>query len=125
MECLVVNRSVPEIEAQLGAYSVAPNWEFPYHERGEDLNLARVIYEDKTVNGKNYHWWQTHVRGWRNDDGQIEFHAHWELGPTENGNAHIDGVGFAFDRGMSLLGSHLDDAGIDYERTTVETGSNH
>lgn len=124
-EYLVVDRSVEEIEAELGAYSFAPNWEFSYYKRGEVLNLARVVYERNTVDGTTYHWWQTHLRGWRNDAGRIELHAHWELEPTENGNAHIDGTGFDFDRGMTTLQSFLEEAGIDYERTTVETGASH
>lgn len=124
-EYLVVDRSVGELEEQLGAYSFAPNWEFSYYERGEILNLARVVFERETVDGTTYRWWQTHVRGWRGDDGRIELHAHWELEPTENANAHIDGVGFAFDRGMTTLESFLEEAGIDYESTTIETGSSH
>jgi hypothetical protein len=124
-EYFVVEQSVADLERELGQYSFAPNWEFSYYERGEVLNLARVVYEHATVDGTTYRWWQTHLRGWRNDDGQIELHAHWELEPTENGNAHIDGVGFAFDRGMDILQSFLDDAGIEYELTTVETGSSH
>ncbi|WP_197431273.1 hypothetical protein [Halorubrum sp. CBA1125] len=116
---------MPEIEAALGAYSFAPNWEFSYYERGEVLNLARVVYERNTVDGTTYHWWQTHLRGWRNDAGRIELHAHWELEPTENGNAHIDGTGFDFDRGMNTLQSFLDEAEIDYEKTTVDTGTSH
>jgi hypothetical protein len=124
-EYLVVDRPVPELEAELGEYSFAPNWEFSYYERGEVMNLARVVYEHNTVNGTTYRWWQTHLRGWRNDEGQIELHAHWELEPTENGNAHIDGAGFDFDRGMNTLQSFLDEAEIDYEVTTIETGESH
>ncbi|ELZ37085.1 hypothetical protein C471_13521 [Halorubrum saccharovorum DSM 1137] len=119
-EYFVVDRSVEEIEAALGEYSFAPNWEFSYHKRGEVMNLARVVHERNAVDGTTYRWWQTHLRGWRNDDGRIELHAHWELEPTENGNPHIDGVGFDFDRGMSTLRSFLDEAGIEYESTTIE-----
>ena len=124
-EYLVVDRDVDDLEAELGAYSFAPNWEFSYYERGEVLNLARVVYERETVGGTTYRWWQTHLRGWRGDDDRIVLHAHWELEPTENGNPHIDGVGFDFDRGMSTLESFLDEAGIDYESETIETGTSH
>lgn len=84
-----------------------------------------MVYERREAGGERRLWWQTHVRGWVNDAGQLELHAHWELEPTENGNAHIDGVGFAFERGMANLRSALDEAGIAYGTTTVETGSGH
>jgi hypothetical protein len=125
-EYLVVDRTVPELERELGAFSFAPNWEFSYYERGEILNLARVVYEERTVDGTTYRWWQTHLRGWHGEDGRIELHAHWELEPTETGNAHIDGVGFDFDRGMETLASFLEEAGIEYAETTIETdGGGH
>ncbi|MEF8828154.1 MAG: hypothetical protein V5A38_10000 [Halolamina sp.] len=124
-EYYVVDESVEGMEELLGGYSFAPNWEFSYYERGEVLNLARVVHERHTVEEETHHWWQTHVRGWQNDAGQLELHAHWELEPTENGNAHIDGVGFDFDRGMRNLESYLKQAGVEYETTTVDTGSSH
>ncbi len=122
-EYFVVDVSVEEVERALGEQSYAPNWEFSYHERGEVLNLARVVYERAEAGGETREWWQTHVRGWRNDAERLELHGHWELEPTENGNAHIDGVGFAFERGMANLRSALEEAGLEYETTTVETDS--
>jgi hypothetical protein len=122
-EYYVVDESVDGIQELLGEYSFAPNWEFSYYKRGEVLNLARVVYEPHAVEGKTHHWWQTHVRGWRTDGGQLELHAHWELEPTENPSAHLDGVGFDFDRGMKNLEAYLTQAGIDHETTTVETDS--
>lgn len=120
-EYLVVDQSVAALERELGAFSFAPNWEFSYYERGEVVNLARVVYEERAVDGTTHRWWQTHLRGWRGTDGRLELHAHWELEPTENGNEHIDGVGFDFDRGMANLRSFLEEAGIEYNETTVET----
>ena len=52
-------------------------------------------------------------------------HGHWELEPTENGNAHVDGVGFDFERGVANLRVTLEETDVDYELTTVETGSDH
>jgi hypothetical protein len=117
---LVVDGTPEEIRTTLGARSFAPNWEFSYHERGEVLNLARVVYAREAVDGTTYRWWQTHVRGWVNDRGEVELGAHWELEPTENGNAHIDGVGIDVERGRDILGSTLDAAGVDYERRRIE-----
>lgn len=124
-EYLVTEASVEDVERGLGNQSYAPNWEFSYYERGEDLNLARVVYERREAGGSVRRWWQTHVRGWANDAGQLELHGHWELEPTENGNAHIDGVGFDIERGMATLRSALEAAGIEYGTTTVEMGSGH
>jgi hypothetical protein len=50
-------------------------------------------------------------------------HGHWELEPTENRNAHVDGVDF--ERGMANLRVALDEVDFDYELPTVETGSDH
>jgi len=122
---LIVDVSIETIERALGEQSFAPNWEFSYYERGEVLNLAQVVYERAETGGETREWWQTHVRGWRDGAGRLELHGHWELEPTENGNAHIDGVGFAFDRGMSNLRAALDEAGLEYETTTIEPGSDH
>ena len=124
-EYLVVSSSIEDVERGLGEQSYAPNWEFSYYERGEVLNLARVVYERGEAGSETRVWWQTHVRGWNGDDGRLELHGHWELEPTESGNAHIDGVGFDFERGMANLETALDEAGIEYETTTVETGSDH
>lgn len=120
---LVVDESVETIERELGQQSFAPNWEFSYYERGEVLNLARIVYERAEAGGEPREWWQTHVRGWRDDEGRIELHGHWELEPTENGNAHIDGAGFSFERGMANLRSALESAGLDYDVTTVEVNA--
>ncbi|MFC5277213.1 hypothetical protein ACFPM1_00325 [Halorubrum rubrum] len=122
-EYFVVDRTVPELERDLGGFSFAPNWEFSYYTRGEVLNLARVVYERDSAEGTTYRWWQTHLRGWRDDEGRIELHAHWELEPTENGNPHLDGVGYDPDRGMERLESFLEKADIEYESRTIETGS--
>lgn len=122
-EYLVVEAPVGTVERRLGERSFAPNWEFSYYERGEVLNLARVVYERASAGGETRTWWQTHVRGWEGPDGRLELHGHWELEPTENGHAHLDGVGFSFERGMTNLREALDAAGIDYATTTIDPAS--
>jgi hypothetical protein len=119
-EHFVVDASVTEVERALGEQSYAPNWEFSYYERGEVLNLARVVYERGEAGGETRVWWQTHVRGWRTDEDGLALHAHWELEPTENANAHLDGEGFSADRGMENLRSALDDAGLDYTSKPID-----
>ena len=116
---LVVAATVDEVEAALGRESYAPNWEFSYYERGEVLNLARVEYEERTVDGTTYRWWQTHVRGWDHPDG-VALNAHWELEPTENGNAHIDGVGFGHERGMENLRAALERSELGYAEREIQ-----
>lgn len=115
----VVDADLDTIRAALGGQSYAPNWEFSYYKRGEILNLARVIYEQRSVDGTEYTWWQTHVRGWDHPDG-IALHAHWELEPTEHPDEHLNGVGFDFDRGMATLQQDLGDCALEYTETRIE-----
>jgi hypothetical protein len=113
---LVVDASVPALEAALGRRYFAPNWLLSYYERGEDLNLARVTSDRRTVAGHEYVWWQTHVRGWRQADGSVRLRAHYELEPTEYDQDHLDGVGLDVAAGTDRLATALDAAGIAYER---------
>ncbi|MFB6114004.1 MAG: hypothetical protein ABEJ58_07880 [Halodesulfurarchaeum sp.] len=113
---LVVNAPAPEVEAALGRHYFAPNWEFSYHERGEDLNLARIVYDTRTAKGHEYVWWQTHVRGWKQDDGSIRLRPHYELEPTEYDQDHVNGVGLNVSMGVERVEGVLDDASLDYER---------
>lgn len=115
----LVDAEPETIRAELGDRSYAPNWEFSYYKRGEILNLARVTYEERSVDGATYTWWQTHTRGWDHPDG-VALHAHWELEPTEHPTKHLDGTGFDFDRGMSNLQGALDDGNLDYRAIRIE-----
>lgn len=113
-EALVVSASVEEVEAALGRRSFAPNWEFSYHERGEVLNLARVIYERRDVRDHEYVWWQTHVRGWEQADGSVRLRPHFELEPTEYDQDHINGIGIDVPEGVYRVKRVLDDAELEY-----------
>lgn len=115
----VVSGTVEDVEAALGRHSYAPNWEFSYDERGEVLNLARVEHDERTIDGTTYRWWQTHVHGWDHPDG-VALNGHWELEPTENGNAHIDGVGFGHGRGMENLEAALERSDLTYARREIQ-----
>lgn len=122
---VVVDADVTDIERELGKRSYAPNWEFSYYERGEDLNMARVVYDRRTIDGTTYRWWQTHTRGWENGEGQIELSAHWELEPTENGNEHIDGVGISVESGRENLKRALDDTELEYTEEHIDGSTSH
>lgn len=116
---LTVDATVDELRAALGAQSFAPNWEYSYHKKGEDLNLARVVHAPhpwRVATGLT--WAQTHVRGWARD-GVVVLRAHWEPEPTEAPKAHLDGVGHDIERGMQNLKSALDKADISYDEGTV------
>jgi hypothetical protein len=117
---IVVSRSAAEVEAVLGRAYFAPNWEFSYYERGEDTNLARVVYEEQSASGHPYVWWQTHVRGWtsRAADGQprTRLRAHFELEPTEYDQDHLNGVGLDIPRGIDTVAAVLEEAGVTYDR---------
>jgi hypothetical protein len=94
------------IVQRLGEGPYAPNWEQSY-DKGEDINLADIRYH-------NDRWWQTHVRGWVQDD-HVEMTAHWELEPTEHWHDHLDGVGFDRVRGLENMKDALDEAELTYE----------
>lgn len=116
---LLVEAPLEEIEAALGRQSYAPNWEFSYYKRGEVLNLARVVHEERTAKGRTYEWWQTHVRGWDRPDG-IALHGHWELEPTERANDHLEGVGFDAKRGMANLQDALERSALSYTEVEID-----
>ena len=127
---LVVDGSLDAVEAALGRQYFAPNWEFSYNKRGEDLNLARIHHDERTVQGHTYVWWQSHVRGWRQDGGDgaedgdgddaggdaVRLRAHHELEPTEYDQDHIAGVGVDVERGLDAVAQALDEEGVAYER---------
>lgn len=103
----------PNLREVFGRRYYAPNWETSYYKRGEVLNLARVEYDPREVDGTEYRWWQTHVRGWLHSDS-MWLSAHYELEPTEHPNAHILGVGHDPRVGRERIKQTLDDAGIEY-----------
>ncbi|MFB6135837.1 MAG: hypothetical protein ABEJ04_03680 [Halobacteriaceae archaeon] len=113
---LVVPAPVEDVTAALGRQYFAPNWEFSYYERGEDMNLARIEYAPQEARDHEYRWWQTHVRGWKQDDGAVRLRAHYELEPTEYDQDHINGVGVDVPAGVEKVARALDDAGLDCER---------
>jgi len=113
---LVAHESIEDVTAALGRQYFAPNWEFSYNKRGEEMNLARVEYEPEVVQNHEYVWWQTHVRGWEQDDGSVRLRSHYELEPTEYDQDHIDGVGIDVLAGTETTARVLDDEGLSYER---------
>ena len=113
---LVVPVGVDDLKETLGRQFFAPNWEFSYYERGEDLNLARIRYDRRAERDHVFVWWQTHVRGWTQDDGSVRLRPHYELEPTENDQDHLDGIGLDVDRGVDIVASALDEEGVSYER---------
>lgn len=100
----------------LGHQYSAPNWGLSYHERGEDLDLARVEYTHRRIRDHEYEWWQTHVRGWVQDDGSVRLQSHYELESTEYDRDHIDGIGLDIGVGVDNVARALDREGIGYER---------
>ena len=84
---LVVEPDV-NVRAVLGRKSYAPNWEFSYNYRDEDINLAQVVYDN--IDGYDVVWWQTHVRGWVHDDGRTWLSGHYEAEPTEHPYEHLN-----------------------------------
>ncbi|MEF8780466.1 MAG: hypothetical protein V5A46_07290 [Haloferacaceae archaeon] len=114
-EALVVPVTVDEVTAALGRQYFAPNWEFSYYERGEDLNLARVVYDPRELHGHQFVWWQTHVRGWPEEDGSVRLRPHYELEPTEYDEDHVDGIGLDVSAGVRNVAQALEREGLTYE----------
>lgn len=115
-QALVVEASLDDVTAALGRRYFSPNWEFSYHERGEDLNLARIEYEPREIHDHEYVWWQAHVRGWRQSEESIRLRPHYELEPTEYDQDHIDGIGLDVTRGVERVAEALNAEGLHYER---------
>lgn len=113
---LVVSGTVEDLTSALGGQYFAPNWEFSYYERGEVLNLARIEHTPQEVESHEYVWWQTHVRGWEQDDDSLRLRPHYELAPTEYDQDHINGIGVDVPTGVEKVAQALDDEGVSYER---------
>lgn len=105
-----VEVSKEELERMLGKAGYTNDWEFSYNKRGEDLNMRKPLYKDD-----DYEWYQHHVRGWVNDAGHVELHAHEELEPTEYPKLHLKGVNYDYDSGMMRLRMMLVRNGVDHE----------
>jgi len=103
----VVDADLDELRELFGARSYAPNWEFSYNYRGEDLNLARVFY-DPNRGPDGVVWWQYHVRGWVRDDGLVELAGHVEAEPTEHPKPHLRGESWATGEAIDEFGRVLD-----------------
>lgn len=114
---LVVETEAPlaDVREALGERSFAPNWAFSYDE-GENLNLARSVYDPHCASGTIYPWWQTHTRGWLDSTRErLSLNAHYELNPIVDGQTgpHIKGIGLDVDRGLLVLETALRDADLD------------
>lgn len=116
---MVLDATPAELEDALGRLGYAPNWEFSYYYRGEDLNLARVERYDHPDGDKSrYRWWQTHVRGFDVGGGETWVHVHFETEPTEHPRSHLAGEGFSVRRGKQNLRESLSVAGVSVVRET-------
>lgn len=109
---LEVDRTPAELEVLLGGRSFAPNWEFSY-DKGEDINLARVLYAEDDSADHGAVWWQLHVRGWEHE-GSTRLSCHWEPEPTEHPVEHLHAEGWNRPHGMDELAKVLTDLGVEY-----------
>lgn len=108
---LTVRKPVP-IRQVLGEASFAPNWELSYNYKGEDLNLARVVYDPDTAYDPT--WWQTHVRGWQTE-GKWWLRAHYEPEPVEHPKKHLQYLRPENRSGFVQTYGVLEGAGYDWE----------
>jgi len=109
---ITTDATLDEVRRALGARHFTNSWELSYRYEGEDLNMRRPEYKDD-----EYEWYQLHVRGFEREDGGVDLTAHMELEPTAHPYKHIAEEQFSLNAGVHMLGSVLDDAGIEYELT--------
>ena len=103
------------LERDLGSKYFAPNWEFSYNKRGEDINLARIESAPHPIRtGTDVEWMQDHIRGWA-QDGFVDLGCHYEPEPTEHAKEHLEGGPFSRSDGMDHLRAVLDELDIEYE----------
>jgi len=109
---VVADADVDTHRATLGRLGFAPNWELSYHKKGEDLNLARVVYDDGP---EDVRWWQDHVRGWALEGGRTALRCHWEPEPSEHPVEHLRASLQDHAAGMQSLRGVLSGAGVSHE----------
>lgn len=106
-----VKTTLYDVRGALGRQGYAPNWEFSYNYRGEDLNLASVFYRGER---EPIVWWQHHVRGWEQPDGTVHLAVHHEPEPTEHPKPHLAGTEASLEPAKRDVKAVLDDANIAY-----------
>lgn len=115
---VISKEDVTDLEAVLGKHSFAPNWEFSYHYKDEDLNQARVIHYDSSEYPE-LDWWQVHIRGYdHGDEWWLQYH--FEPEPTEHPKKHITGVGVSQPTSVPSVEVVLETNNIPYEYDTYE-----
>lgn len=114
----VVDTTPEEVRKVLGTSCYGPNWVFSYNFKGEIINLARPIYNEKEPKGIK--WWQVHVRGWTSRGGLLYLRAHYEPEPTQHPSEHLDGVGYSTGNAMKSLKETLESGGITVKETVEE-----
>lgn len=105
--------SLDELRDLLGDAYFTNGWELSYNYKDEDMNMRRPLRKDDT-----YEWYQTHVRGWRQDDGPTKLEIHEDLEPTEHPYYHLhppDDANLSENEAIYDVAAILDDAEIDYK----------
>lgn len=111
---VIEDADIEEVRQSLGQYSFSPNWEQSYF-KGEDLNLARIYYDERSSGDQTIEWWQNHIRGFIHSDGSLWIQAHDEPEPTEYPYAHLDGVGHSTQKGLEEAALYIERIGFNYE----------
>jgi len=98
----------------LGDAFFTNGWELSWHYKGEDMNMRRPLRLDD-----QYEWYQTHVRGYVDDDGTVYLEAHEDLEPTEYPYWHLyppEDAARNQRRALADVAEVLDDNGIEYRK---------
>jgi hypothetical protein len=110
---LIVHRQKPEIESVLGKFHFEPGWELSFYYKGEIINLRRAEFFEDTPH-KNLKWWQIHLRGYENGNGEIALTPHFEPDPSEHPDAHICQRYISRDHALDVIKEIFDSEEIEF-----------
>lgn len=109
----VLDMDVDDVEVLFGKKGFTNDWEFSYKYRGEDMNMRKPFYKND-----EWEWYQLHIRGFVNDESEVEVQGHTELEPTEHPKAHIYDVNLNRREGFEMIKEILDIEGVEYRVVT-------
>lgn len=107
--------SLDDLRGVFGDAYFTNAWELSYNYKGEDLNMRRPLRKDD-----KYEWYQTHVRGFEQEDGTVKLEIHEDLEPTEHPYYHLHppkDANLSEQNAIEDVSAVLDDAGISYDVT--------
>lgn len=110
-----MDESTDSIRKILGRNYFTNSWELSYSYYGEDLNMRRPEYNESDLERP---WYQTHVRGFEQEDGSLKLLAHYEYEPTEYPEEHLHNENLSVKAGIYELKRILDSSNVEYREVS-------